>query len=175
MSQPHETDGRGAGKAKLVATGGAFFAAAGTVVGLLAVGGGSTHPGPARSNGSPTAAVSGFRINGSARDAFYPGMSHPVDVVFSNPNRVPLLVRDVRVSVDPATSRPGCQGSSVLRVVHGLLRAVMVPAGSTRSLSQLGVPSADWPWLAMPDLGADEDQCQGATFTLHYTGSAQSG
>jgi hypothetical protein len=40
------------------------------------------------------------------------------------------------------------------------------------TLSQAGVPPADWPTIAMLDTASDQDGCAGAVLALHYQGEA---
>jgi hypothetical protein len=50
---------------------------------------------------------------------------------------------------------------------------VTVPANATNlSLSDLGVPQANWPTITMPDPPANQDGCQGAKVTITYSGTA---
>lgn len=116
--------------------------------------------------------VKQFKIAGDVVDLLYPGASGSVDLVFTNPNRVAITVRSVTIAVDPTTSSPGCDGTTNLLVTHSLIGTATVPARSTRSLSQLAVPTDRWPVLTMPDLPVNQDACKETTFTLHYTGSA---
>jgi hypothetical protein len=92
-----------------------------------------------------------------------------VNLVFTNPNSVPITVQSATMTV-AGTSAGGCPASSF--AVPGQLGATpTVPAASTRSLQELGVPQADWPQLRMLDAG-DQDACQGATVRLHFAGAA---
>lgn len=113
-----------------------------------------------------------FTIAGSVTDLLYPGASRPIDLVFTNPNDVPITVQSVVVSVDPVTSRTSCDGPPNLVVTQSLVGTITVPAGATRSLSELAVPQDRWPVLRMPDLPVNQDACQATTFTMHYTGTA---
>ena len=50
--------------------------------------------------------------------------------------------------------------------------SVVVPKESTKSLTQLGVPQAQWPRLSMPNLATNQDACKATTFKFSYTGTA---
>jgi hypothetical protein len=47
-----------------------------------------------------------------------------------------------------------------------------VPGNSTRSLSALGVASANWLRITMIETHTNQDACKGAPLTITYTGSA---
>jgi hypothetical protein len=49
-----------------------------------------------------------------------------------------------------------------------------VPAGVTRTLGALGIPSRQQPQLRMIDMPAvNQDACKGVSVSLSYSGSAQ--
>ena len=49
---------------------------------------------------------------------------------------------------------------------------ITLPAGQTRTLSQLGVADADRPQVEMLDRPWNQDACKNAAITLDYSGSA---
>jgi hypothetical protein len=57
-------------------------------------------------------------------------------------------------------------------MTQGLLTNIVVPASSTKSLSDLGIAPANWPVVSMIESHAIQDACQGASLTLHYSGGA---
>ncbi len=122
--------------------------------------------------------VSGdFTIGGNAADPFYPGTSEPLDLVITNPFKFAIKVLTVSVTVGPVPTRngvpdPACPAATNLLVTRPLGTTMTAPAQSTKSLSDLGVPQAQWPALTMPDLPTNQDACEGATFTLVYSGNA---
>jgi hypothetical protein len=100
----------------------------------------------------------------------YPGgRTVPIDLVFTNPNPAPITLQSVTVSVT-GTSALGCE-AGWFTVVQQLTATPTVPAGSTKSLQDLGVAQANWPQLLMGDAG-DQDACQNATVDLGFSGSA---
>jgi hypothetical protein len=118
-----------------------------------------------------------FTIGGNAARLFYPGTSQALDLAITNPFRFAIKVLSVSIAVEPVTTRngladPGCLGTTNLSVAQPLRATLVVPAGSTKSLHQLGVPGGKWPVLTMPDLPVNQDACEGATFTLLYDGTA---
>ena len=70
---------------------------------------------------------------------------------------------------------PACPATTNLLVTRPLGTTLTVPARSAKSLSDLGVPQPEWPVLTMPDLPTNQDACEGAIFTLLYSGSATMG
>jgi hypothetical protein len=118
-------------------------------------------PGPVRFS------IAGSPLPGAL---LYPGgAAVPINLIFTNPNPAPITVGSVTVSM-AGTSAPGCDPKS-FGIPHQLGATPIVPAGSTRSLQDLGVPQADWPQLAMAEAG-NQDACQNAAVDLAYSGTA---
>jgi hypothetical protein len=122
----------------------------------------------------------GFAIGGNTPNLFYPGTSEPLDLAITNPFKFAIKVLSVSVRVEPVPSKngvpdPACPAATNLLVTRPLGATLAVPARSTKSLSNLGVPQAQWPVLTMPDLPTNQDACEGATFTLLYSGTATMG
>jgi hypothetical protein len=112
-----------------------------------------------------------FTIAGRGAGALLPGGPDvPLDLVFSNPNPIAITVTGVTVTV-AGTWAAGCGAANVV-VAAQLGAQPAVPAGTTASLSGLGVPSSAWPRLHVPDEG-DQNACRGATVQLAYTGTAR--
>ena len=112
-----------------------------------------------------------FIIGGNAPNLFYPGTSEPLDLAITNPFKFAIKVVSVSVKIEPVPTKngvpdPGCPAGTNLLVTRPLGASLAVPALSTKSLSDLGVPQAQWPVLTMPDLPTNQDACEGATFTL---------
>jgi large repetitive protein len=113
-----------------------------------------------------------FTISGSPLTGvlLYPGgPSVPVNLVFTNPNGTPITVQSAAVTVT-GTSAGGCDAGD-FSVTKQLSATPIVPASSTKSLQDLGVPQSDWPQLQMADNG-NQDGCQNAAVNLGYTGTA---
>jgi hypothetical protein len=112
-------------------------------------------------------AIAGSPLPGSV---LYPGApAVAINLVFTNPNAAPITVQSVTVSVS-GTSAAGCTVGN-FTVSQGLTATPAVPANTTKSLQDLGVPQADWPKLQMIGSG-DQDACQSATVDLTYSGTA---
>jgi hypothetical protein len=99
-------------------------------------------------------------------------VTRTVNLVIGNPFNFSIRVTGVTVTVDTASSKAACSGSDNLKVTRSLLGTVDVPARSSRSLQDLGISQANWPTVTMPNLFTNQDACKGATFTLHYSGTA---
>lgn len=114
-----------------------------------------------------------FQIAGSPPPGLllYPGGGLvPVNLAFTNPNGSPITVQSVIMSVT-GTSAGGC-GAGNFAVAEQLTAQPVVPANSTRSLQDLGIPQPHWPKLQMLDSG-NQDACRSATVNLSFTGTAQ--
>jgi adhesin/invasin len=113
-----------------------------------------------------------FTIAGDASPSLLPGATKSLNLVFTNPNPSPITIAAGGVTITISSSVAGCPATPNFAVVHGLTASATVPATATRSLSDLGIPAANWPVVAMVETHTDQDACQGTVLTLHYTGSA---
>jgi hypothetical protein len=115
-----------------------------------------------------------FSISGDLAEPFFPGGSAPLNLSISNPLDTDLVVSELLVEVDAvdapnATETRPC-GVDDFAVEQMSGRDVLiVPAGSTTSLAELGVPSDDWPQVLMLDTESNQDGCKGASFALAYS------
>ena len=99
----------------------------------------------------------------------YPGAPPvPINLVFTNPNSSPITIQSATVSVTGTSA--GC-GAGAFQMTQQLTANPTVPANSTRSLQDLGVPQANWPKLQMANSG-NQNACQNATVNLGYSGTA---
>ena len=102
-------------------------------------------------------------------------MKAPLNLTLSNPNNFDLKVtrpgRRGRGGYEPS----GLQRYAELRDHADPRRSVPdhVPAGQTRTLTQLGVADGDKPQVEMLNLPSNQDACKSATITLDYGGSAR--
>jgi hypothetical protein len=110
-----------------------------------------------------------FTIAGDVPTALLPGTTAAVDLRITNPNSTPITVISNAISV--TTSRDGCSPSNFMQV-QDLARPVTVPAGTTATLSQLGLPRPEWPAIGMLDTATSQDACKNAVLALHYRGVA---
>jgi hypothetical protein len=112
-----------------------------------------------------------FPIAGTADRVLTPGgEAGAVDLAITNPFGVPMSVTALGVNVT-GTDKPGCGAGNYQVTAYGGPFPLTVPANSTRTLTQLGVPRAQWPQVAMVNLASNQDACKGATVQLHYSGT----
>jgi len=149
------------------------FIAAGMLVTLVALAVSPARSGLLSLVSSSGAEQTTFRIAGDAIGSVYPGGSSvPIDLAVTNTGSSAITVTSVAVKIG-GTSNAGCDTSN-FSIASQLAASVSVPAGSTVSLSQAGVPSIQWPQIAMLDTAANQDACRGAAIDLAYTGTATS-
>ena len=134
---------------------------AGLAVAIVAYASSSTEP----------SQLTNFKISGDAAAPLYPGgAAAPVNLGFTNPNTFAITVSDVAVKV-AGSSSAACDASN-FAVGSQFAGTVVLPAGATRSLSQLGIPQADWPQVAMVNSSTSQDVCKSSSVQLSYTGEA---
>lgn len=119
-----------------------------------------------------------FTIGGNPAQAISPGAGAPLNLRLTNPHTTPLSVTDLRVKVQKVNApnadltHPCTMGDFAVKqnLSH---HKITLPARSTRTLNNLGIPAAMWPQLRMLDLGVDQDGCKAASLTLSYTASGR--
>jgi hypothetical protein len=115
--------------------------------------------------------LTNFKISGDAAAPLYPGgAAAPVDLGFTNPNTFAITVSDVAVKV--AGSSSAACGASNFAVGSQFAGEVRLAPGETKSLSQLGIPQANWPRVAMVNSPSSQNACESASVQLSYTGEA---
>jgi len=144
------------------------------------------------SAGNPSSAVSfpwtiatgNFGISGSLTATLAPGVSAPLNLSITNPYSFSggLKILSLTVTVNQATvkntspnpsSNPSCVGPDNIAVTQASFTSPLtVPRNSTRSLSDLSVPTTQWPQILMRNLTTNQDACKNTTFTFTYTGTA---
>jgi hypothetical protein len=130
--------------------------------------------------GTAAAAVPLLRITGNAAAPLEPGVPQGIDLLITNPNSTAVVVTGLTtavqsVSAPNATASLPCTVSDFSAQQYSGPFPLTVPASSTRSLSQLGVPPGQWPQVSIIDRPTDQDGCQQATVTLAYVGAATLG
>ena len=116
-----------------------------------------------------------FGISGNAAHSLVPGASVPLDLALTNPSKFTLKVTELEAAVDPQTSSSVCDGGDNFSVdpIPASRYPISLPGNSTRTLSQLGVSTADMPTVVMNDLlTVNQDGCKGVTIYFNYTGAA---
>jgi hypothetical protein len=92
-------------------------------------------------------------------------------VTVVNPNPVPIYVTALRVSA--STDPLSCSSTENLVLSPSSASPstpLLVPANASASLPAPGVSA---PTIQLRDLPVDQDDCQGASFPLRFTGEAR--
>ncbi|TPW78301.1 hypothetical protein [Schumannella sp. 10F1B-5-1] len=121
-------------------------------------------------DGAMVDGLAGFRVTGSVAIPVAPGVDAPVDVRVENPYAGELRVTGIQVDVTAVLSGglavEGCSADD-FTVVQSAAE-VRVPEGATRTLSQLAVPSAEWPRIALASATRAPEACRGVELSLAY-------
>jgi len=115
-----------------------------------------------------------FTIAGNASNTLYPGSTSPINLVFTNPNNVAITVTTVTVTITGTSDNANCPAGANFSIGQQLTVSVVVPASSTKSLSDLLVPQSSWPTIAMTNTATNQNGCATKTVNLGYSGSAHS-
>lgn len=119
-----------------------------------------------------------FTISGSVT-GLAPGLSQPLNLTLSNPNKKALSVSNLGVTITQVTRAAGvtmpCGTGDYAVTQYAGPYPVTVPANGSISLSQLTVPSSVWPKVTMLNRPVNQDGCKGARLTLTYSGSGYGG
>ncbi len=123
--------------------------------------------------------AAGFAIGGTVGD-LHPGAPSPVNLALINPSVGPLIINGLTVAIqniDAPRSSPAlpCTPSDFSVRQFAGSYPLAIPGSSTRTLGQLGIPTARWPQVAIVDSNANQDGCQGASLTLSYRGTGYFG
>jgi hypothetical protein len=124
-------------------------------------------------NGQP------FTMSWTAPQLFYPGTSQAANVTISNPDpkaiTIPKTGDPGGLAITVTSSNPANCPSGNFGVTRGLLVSVTIPANTSETFSQAGVPSADWPVIAMFDGSgganshSNQNGCQGVGITVSFS------
>lgn len=112
-----------------------------------------------------------FPIHGTPDRVLAPG-SEPaaIDLALTNPFGAPMTVTALGVDL-ASTDKPGCTTANYAVAAYSGPLPLTIPANSTRTLSSLGVPRAQWPAVRMLNLATNQDACKGAVVQLAYSGA----
>ncbi|MEU0095671.1 hypothetical protein [Kribbella sp. NPDC006257] len=121
-----------------------------------------------------------FTISGNLPGALAPGLSRPLDLTLANPNKKPLSVTNLTVTVKTVTrtayaiahNQP-CTTADYAVTQYSGPYPLTVPANGSASLSSLGVSTSARPQVSMLNTALNQDGCKGATLALAYSGSGQ--
>jgi hypothetical protein len=115
-----------------------------------------------------------FTISGGYGGLLYPGKAGALSLRVTNPNGEAILVESIVVTIQPGSTKPGCDGPANLQITPSNVSAgnpLTVPANGSVTLPS-GAVSA--PQVTMRNLATNQDACKGATFTFAYSGSSHS-
>jgi hypothetical protein len=117
----------------------------------------------------------GFNISGDLAGRLAPGEAAALDLTLVNPGEQTIRITKLTVEVAPATSVPGCSGEANFRVRQASEDGfpVVLPAGSSLTLTDLGFSAEAAPQVEMLNLPVNQDACKGAAITLSYSGAAR--
>ena len=117
-----------------------------------------------------------FVISANPTEPMSPGVQVPLDLCLQNTNHTSMSVTGVKVIVKGleapnATEELPClvEDFSVHQVADDL--DLTLPPGVTSSLSDLSLPSGQWPQVGLRNTSVNQDGCKGASLTLDFTGS----
>jgi uncharacterized membrane protein len=115
-----------------------------------------------------------FQITGNLGGLLAPGLKAPLNLSLTNPNNFAIQVTNLAVSVEEATTKPGCSGTQNFKItqIPASRYPITLPQGQAKTLSQLGVADADKPKVEMLDRPLNQDACMTASIKLDYSGSA---
>ena len=112
------------------------------------------------------------QITGTVQSVLSPGVSAPIRLTFTNPNRRKVKIRRIRVTIARVTA-PRADAAHPCGTgdfeVQQLGRAVLkLPAKRSTDLVALHVPPSLWPRVTMRNLPVNQDGCRGAQLTLKF-------
>jgi hypothetical protein len=115
-----------------------------------------------------------FTIEGDLVEPMWPGGFVPLDLVVTNPLETDLGVSRLLVEIDEidapnATESQPCDVHDFEIVQLTGFDELIVEAGATTTLTDLGVPLEAWPRVHMLDGDHNQDGCKNATFSLAYS------
>lgn len=120
-----------------------------------------------------------FTLSGDLAGQLAPGISLPLDLGISNPNKKALALSNLSVSIKSVTRTAvaiarnlECGTANYTVTQYSGPYPLTVPPGSV-SLSGLGITSTQWPQFKMLNSPANQDGCKGATLQLAYSGSGR--
>jgi hypothetical protein len=119
-----------------------------------------------------------FTIAGNLPSQLRPGYSLAADLALTNPGSTEIAITALRLSLAAftaprATTAYPCSLDDFSVTQFSGSYGFTIPAGSTRRLSELGVPAAQWPHVAMLNRPLNQNGCKGATVAFAYGGSAR--
>ncbi|MFJ4026620.1 hypothetical protein ACIPWF_06670 [Paenarthrobacter sp. NPDC089989] len=120
-----------------------------------------------------------FGVTASLSGALAPGVSLPLDLQITNPERKSISVTNLSVAIGQVVRTPAAVAAGLpcsaadysVSQYSGTYPLAAQPGPS--SLSTLGVAETSWPRISMLDTLQLQDGCKGATVQLTYSGTGQ--
>jgi hypothetical protein len=108
----------------------------------------------------------------SGLSRLYPGAPPQLlPLVLTNPNSAPISVTGLRASVaGDSAACPSAANLELIQATASEAKPVKVPAGGSVRLPASGISP---PAIALRDLPVNQDACQGAEFSLAFSGDAR--
>jgi hypothetical protein len=121
-----------------------------------------------------------FTISGDLPRALEPGSAASLDLALSNPDPVEIAISSLEVrlaglSAPLANASYPCSLQDFEVIQFSGSYGFKVPASSTRTLSELGLPPEQWPQVAMLDRPVNQNGCKGSSLSLSYAGASVGG
>jgi uncharacterized membrane protein len=122
-----------------------------------------------------------FTISGNLNSGLLaPGLTQPLELSLTNPNKKPISVTNLSVTLKSVTrtisaiglGQPCMIGDYAVSQYSGGYPLVM-PGSSTMRLTQLGVSPGQLPQIQFLNTSSNQDGCKGAILQLSYSGSGQ--
>jgi hypothetical protein len=119
-----------------------------------------------------------FTIAGNLTGLLTPGTSRSLELTLTNPNKKPVAVSNLTVTVQAVTRSADaiarnlpCTPADYAVTQYGGPYPLTIPGSTSSALSTLGVPAAGFPRVAMLNTATNQDGCKGATLTLAFAGA----
>jgi hypothetical protein len=112
-----------------------------------------------------------FSISGDLDRQLSPGRTGYLNLLLTNPNRQALKVTSLAVTLKQPNGSACSSATNFTVVQFGGALPLTIPAHTSRTLSQLGLPQSQWPRVTMQDLATNQDACKNTNLTLTYSGS----
>ncbi|MGO4255453.1 COG1470 family protein [Marmoricola sp. RAF53] len=110
-----------------------------------------------------------FPISGTPDRVLSPGGPiGAINVSMTNPFNAPMTVTNLGVALQ-STDKTGCGIGNYQVTAYSGPASLTIPANSTRTLQQLGVPRAQWPQVQMLNLPSNQDACKTALVQYKIT------
>jgi hypothetical protein len=128
----------------------------------------------------PSTAASSFSISGDLQSPLAPGSSEPIDLALTNPGSSEIAITELVVTIQSISAPQSdqvhpCTPADFAVTQFSGAYGFRIPPSDSRSLSELGVPSQQWPQVTMLDRPVNQNGCKGASLTFGYTGTSSGG